>query len=352
MARSKPSWKPWGDHPIVVTIVVITALLGLFFAMPPLINQNQRIEYWGRVLDSKMEYPIRSAKITLEFQDAPSLVYTDTEGVYRFLVTLNEGKAIGRIHVYVEGYTPYNRYITLSPDLLQLEDIRLTPMSISTIQTTPNLSTSVILGGSATVVPIPKSIPFASPLDSNTLNTSFHSEWNNLTGNRYTLLPQSNILSITAAPRTEQWEGKSETNTAPMIVYPIQDDFEAQVKVIFQPASAKQVAGLGVRSSNNRYTWLRIAKDHIPQIILCLNQEGTAGCANHVNYTLEVAHFKIKRSGTYFTLYFSEDGNSWTILQQDYEFEMPREVEIYLFTYSTNDESITAHFSDFRIVKE
>lgn len=88
--------------------------------------QSQRIEYVGRIVDSNTNEPIHNAKITLDFQGAPPIVYTDSEGVYRFNLNVDGDKIVGRVRVEANNYENYDRNITLFADNPNIEDIRLT----------------------------------------------------------------------------------------------------------------------------------------------------------------------------------------------------------------------------------
>jgi hypothetical protein len=152
MVRSKSGWKAWGDHPIIVTIMVITAVVGTVIAVSSLLRKEQQTEYIGRILDSRTRNPIRSAKVTLEFRGAPPIVYTDSEGVYRFSLILGTESTSGRVRVEADGYTSYDRNITLTFNNLQLEDIRLiadTTFTATPISTAPTTIPAPILSSPA-----------------------------------------------------------------------------------------------------------------------------------------------------------------------------------------------------------
>lgn len=79
----------------------------------------------GRVVDEDNE-PIDGAKVSLEFQGTPPVVYTDAQGMFRFPVNLiGSGNSNGRIRVEANGYKTNNRLIELSPNNLTIEDFRL-----------------------------------------------------------------------------------------------------------------------------------------------------------------------------------------------------------------------------------
>lgn len=90
-------------------------------------NLLQEFEYVGRVIDIESQQPIAGAKITLDLQGVPPIVYTDSEGVYRFSVKLITDIS-GRVIVNAEGYQTYSRNIVISYDVMTIEDIRLMPI--------------------------------------------------------------------------------------------------------------------------------------------------------------------------------------------------------------------------------
>lgn len=91
-------------------------------------TEVQDVEYLGRVVNAKnQDEKVGGAKITLQFRGAPPIVYTDGEGVYRFVVNMNGDKLPGRVFVEADGYKTYDRNITLLANNTSIEDIRLMP---------------------------------------------------------------------------------------------------------------------------------------------------------------------------------------------------------------------------------
>lgn len=100
------------------------------------ISTNE-FEYIGRVIDIITQQPIAGAKVTLDVQGVPPIVYTDSEGVYQFKLLINSAIS-GKIRVDAQRYQIYTRNITLYPDLRQIEDIRLTLAEQSQVTVTPS----------------------------------------------------------------------------------------------------------------------------------------------------------------------------------------------------------------------
>lgn len=125
MNQSKSGWRAWGDHPIIIGILVITAIIGAGMAVLPFFKPSTPTEYVGRILDSRSQTAIHSAKISLDLQGAPPIIYSDSEGIYRFLLSLSTERIAGKIRVEAERYEPYERNITLDTEIPKIEDIRL-----------------------------------------------------------------------------------------------------------------------------------------------------------------------------------------------------------------------------------
>ena len=127
---------------VIVSVVALTdiganiaEMFGITFPNPFPANRivpssspedRQKIEYVGRVIDASTLQPIANAKIALTLAGVPPIVYTDNEGVYRFVVEISSNTTRGHVTVDAEGYQRYTRNITLSASTTLIEDIRLT----------------------------------------------------------------------------------------------------------------------------------------------------------------------------------------------------------------------------------
>lgn len=122
---------------------IISAIAALivfaFYTISPASNDGEidptipaetpfEIEYVGRVIEMNSQQPIVGAKVTLDLQGVPPIVYTDSEGIYRFKVVI-QANISGQIRVDAQGYQVYTRYISLSSRQTTIEEIRLTPQS-------------------------------------------------------------------------------------------------------------------------------------------------------------------------------------------------------------------------------
>jgi formylglycine-generating enzyme required for sulfatase activity len=114
--------------------VAVAAIAGAYWQLvwKPSLQSSTSVEYIGRVLDAKTEAPIRSAQVTLDFRGAPPIVYTDSEGIYRFTISAEGDKLTGRVRIAATGYENYDRNITLLLNNPTIEDIRLTSLGIAT----------------------------------------------------------------------------------------------------------------------------------------------------------------------------------------------------------------------------
>lgn len=84
-------------------------------------------DFVGRVLDVKTEQKLRGAKISLEADGAPPVIYTDSEGVFSFPLKNSEEPV--RIRVEVDGYEKFDRRVKPSSKS-DMEEVRLAPTSL------------------------------------------------------------------------------------------------------------------------------------------------------------------------------------------------------------------------------
>jgi formylglycine-generating enzyme required for sulfatase activity len=119
---------------IIAAVILAVASIAVPFIEEMLRNSaRQEIKYIGRVLDDTNQQPVAGAKVTLDFVGVPPVVYTDSEGVYRFDLSIASDVS-GIVRVDAPGYQPYTRNIILSPKQQDIEDIRLTPQNTVPIQ--------------------------------------------------------------------------------------------------------------------------------------------------------------------------------------------------------------------------
>lgn len=133
--------------PVIVAIIGCISALVIgywqFVLKPNNPNPSTETEYIGRVLDVNTQLPISGAKITLDLEGVPPIVYSDSEGVYRFNVAVNSDIS-GQVRVDAQNYQTYTRFITLSSQIQAIEDIRLIPaqQAVDTVVPTSTIVTS------------------------------------------------------------------------------------------------------------------------------------------------------------------------------------------------------------------
>jgi formylglycine-generating enzyme required for sulfatase activity len=111
---------------LIIGLVSILILSCLPVAQTPTQQIPQvETEYVGRVLNSISQQPIIGAKVSLDLQGVPSIAYTDSEGIYRFRLSITSDVS-GQIRVDAQGYPSYSRNINISSNKKDIEDIRLT----------------------------------------------------------------------------------------------------------------------------------------------------------------------------------------------------------------------------------
>ena len=133
----------------LTVLAIVAALIVAFFSGHdwfediPSTKESQEIEYIGHVIDAGALQPIANAKITLTLEGVPPVVYTDSEGIYRFKVLI-QSNVSGQIRVDAEGYQVYIRNIIISPTLDRIDDIRLSQNEAINKGTAPSESDNVL----------------------------------------------------------------------------------------------------------------------------------------------------------------------------------------------------------------
>lgn len=121
------SGKAW--LPIVVAAIGATATVVVgYWQFYPKDNKSSSKDFVGRVVDAKTEQKLRGAKISLEADGAPPVIYTDSEGVFSF--PLKNPDVLVRIRVETDGYEKFDRRIKPSSKS-DIEEVRLAPALIS-----------------------------------------------------------------------------------------------------------------------------------------------------------------------------------------------------------------------------
>ncbi len=118
-----------------VFMVTVVVFVGLTACLPE--PEPQRLEYVGRVIDAETLRPVRDAQASFSFVGAPPVEYTDSNGVYAFLVPIESEPVRGKITILADGYDPFVLNVSLRKDTLTIQDVRLTllPTSETTLPT-------------------------------------------------------------------------------------------------------------------------------------------------------------------------------------------------------------------------
>jgi hypothetical protein len=206
--------------------------------------------------------------------------------------------------------------------------------------------------------PGPEIIPFGEPGNPGSLNRPFAWQPGNSSTNAYSLSSSANALTLIANAHTDQW---AELDSQPVIFYPMEGDFETQVKVVFNPMWGHELAALGIRSAQDHLTWLRLGGVYSAfspgsgpeqHIVLDIDHQGQGGKIKTSPYPANTFFLKIKRQGSRFDFLYSANAINWTTLQGGYVADMPASVEIFLTVGSWGDRGISAEFHDFTVLRK
>ena len=204
---------------------------------------------------------------------------------------------------------------------------------------------------SPTIEPRPEIIPFGSTGDPGILNGVLSWQQGNSAINAYETSTQSNTVTLITDGHTDQW---AELDTQPLIAYPIEGNFETQVKVVFSPSRGHEFAALGVRSVEDHLTWLRLGIGGIPEQLvgLDIDEQGLSGKVKTSPYPDNTVYFKIERRGSVFDFYYGPDDVNWIPLQRGYVADTPGTMEIFLTVGSWGDGGASAQFYDFKLLRK
>jgi regulation of enolase protein 1 (concanavalin A-like superfamily) len=194
-------------------------------------------------------------------------------------------------------------------------------------------------------------IPFAFPDGSSNLNLKLTWRPGNSPNNAFLIDKTDGHLTITAGGNTNQW---LIDDSAPVVSYndQVKGDFEARVRVSFNPAKEIQIAGIGARAPGDNNNLVRITRNDFQcQCIgTTLVQNGAIVDEWGITYPSDTVYFSIIRNGDTFTYKYSEDGNTWNILREA-RAALPSDLQVYLMVLSSkNDQAVSANFEDFVVI--
>lgn len=133
MKRTSSPWFWFGG--LIMLVVVIGGTFWIW-------NRSQAsfLEYSGIVRDAQTNQPLAHAKVTLELPTTTHVLYTDSEGFYRFKIGDTDLPIQGVTNVELAIYEPYRRNTLLVETQLQLDDIRLKKPPIDPVSSIPTPS--------------------------------------------------------------------------------------------------------------------------------------------------------------------------------------------------------------------
>jgi len=151
-------------------------------------------------------------------------------------------------------------------------------------------------------------------------------------------------LTLITGPKTDLWDKK---NSAPRVEFPIEGNFQVQVRLDFDPSKKWQFAGLGVRHATDTGNWVVVRRGCCGQaatFIQTLNNSSET--VTGYEYADTTIYFRIKNEDPLISLYYSSDGINWTPLKEEFVMGFPEQAYIFLFVYSTTNQGISATFSE------
>ncbi len=194
-------------------------------------------------------------------------------------------------------------------------------------------------------------IPFASPNDPKALNPNLQWERGQSSLSNYTLSP--GMIELVAGPSS--WPGIPTLSYR----YPIKGGFDAQIGIVFNSFAPKldasaHVAGLMVRPTGAR---LVAGDETFPQDwlvnIRAVSDAGhSIGCRGGLgDYPSTMAFLRIERANNRWRCAYSENGENWNWAapRLDEVKLFDQEVQVAVFAYSTNTESIKVQFKDWAL---
>jgi hypothetical protein len=188
-------------------------------------------------------------------------------------------------------------------------------------------------------------IPFANPDAPSELAPWWEWYAGSSASSAYELTDDPNALTLLVGPGTDQW---GSNNSAPYVSYTISGDFDVEVKLKVYALTKWIVGGLGIMSSDDEERWIRIVYALDNKVYL--NKNG-----QHLVITPYLDHevyFKLRRQGSLISAYYSASGEDWTILKENYEYDLPSEVKIYLLGFTQLASGDVIQFQDLKVSAE
>jgi len=223
------------------------------------------------------------------------------------------------------------------------------PLNTSVLPTIPSVPTPM----NSISSPLIGLIPFRDPNNPDILNSFWGWQPGSSTASDYSLEMNPGALTLIGGSGSSYWGGNF---ASPLLLHSVQGDFEAQVKVVGLPKRDIQGFRFGVRSSQDRSTWVaitRASQDNIggQLISASMSQQGNSRLTNITPYPNDTVYLKLSRTKSLFTLSYSVNGNNWVTLEKNYVFELSIETEIFFSIESTPPDGFIIELSDFIMLK-
>lgn len=162
-------------------------------------------------------------------------------------------------------------------------------------------------------------------------------------------------LALQSVGGTSQW---SNVDTAPMLFFDTDKDFEMEVEFNFDPKVDFTHAGVGIYNKQNK-EWVRASRAYDSHSLV--NQSDVANTLyfmekknneilkyDHANYVDTKVYLIMKKIGTLISYKYSRDGKQWSDLGKIDRPDMKGVVSLYLFSYTTNANPVTVFVKNIR----
>jgi hypothetical protein len=161
-------------------------------------------------------------------------------------------------------------------------------------------------------------------------------------------------LSIKAAPLSSQW---TNDDTGPVLSFKTDKDFVLETEYVFDPRADFQHGGMGLIDTNSK-EWIRISRSYdthalqgqydIANNLYVMEKRIGEGIIkyNHANYLDSLIYAKMQKKSNEVIFSYSRDGVKWEELDRVQKTDLSKEVEVYLFAYSTANVPVEVVFKN------
>jgi eukaryotic-like serine/threonine-protein kinase len=193
-------------------------------------------------------------------------------------------------------------------------------------------------------------VPFFSLENPNSLNPNFNWHLGTNPASSYSINANDNSINMTAGTNTMNW---GLDDTAPMVLYRVSGNFDAQVEGWCTPPNTNehQGFGLGIRSRAVHSNWLQMTLDQALNLYLTQDDSKATYHLQSIPYGGGHIYLRIIRIGNSYTMAYGSDGNNWSNIITDYNFDaIPSDAEIFTFVSSSTPSLFySAVFRNFRL---